>query len=84
MLKDVVFHIGDVVKMKKAHPCGSSEWEITRTGMDFGMKCCGCGHFVMLARPKFIKAVKAVVKEMVEQEQQINIKRCKFICTVFF
>ena len=62
MLKDVVFHIGDVVKMKKAHPCGSSEWEITRTGMDFGMKCCGCGHFVMLARPKFIKAVKAVVK----------------------
>lgn len=62
MLKDVVFHIGDVVKMKKAHPCGSSEWEITRIGMDFGMKCCGCGHAVLLARPKFVKAVKAVVK----------------------
>lgn len=62
MLKDAVFHIGDVVKMKKAHPCGSSEWTITRIGMDFGMKCCGCGHFVMLARPKFIKAVKAIVK----------------------
>lgn len=62
MVKDIVFHIGDVVKMKKAHPCGSSEWEVTRIGMDFGMKCCGCGHYVMLARPKFIKAVKAVVK----------------------
>lgn len=62
MVKDIVFHIGDVVKMKKAHPCGSSEWEITRIGMDFGMKCCGCGHYVMLARPKFMKAVKAVVK----------------------
>lgn len=62
MLNDVVFHIGDRVKMKKAHPCGSSEWEITRTGMDFGIKCCGCGHFVMLARPKFIKSVKAIVK----------------------
>lgn len=62
MLKDVVFHIGDVVKMKKAHPCGSSEWEITRIGMDFGMKCCGCGHYVLLPRPKFMKAVKAVVK----------------------
>ena len=58
--KDV--NVGDIVKMKKAHPCGSDEWEITRTGMDFGMKCCGCGHFVMLARTKFEKAAKAVVK----------------------
>ena len=49
------------MRMKKAHPCGSFEWEITRTGMDFGLKCRGCGHFVMIARPKFIKAVKAVV-----------------------
>ena len=58
--KDV--HVGDVVKMKKAHPCGSDEWEITRTGMDFGLKCCGCGHYVMLPRTKFEKAAKAVVK----------------------
>ena len=57
-----VYAVGDIVKMKKAHPCGSDEWEITRTGMDFGMKCCGCGHFVMLARTKFEKAAKAVVK----------------------
>lgn len=70
MVKDIVFHIGDVVKMKKAHPCGSSEWEVTRIGMDFGMKCCGCGHYVMLARPKFMKAVKAVVKtaEVIDEE----------------
>ena len=58
--KDV--QVGDVVKMKKAHPCGSDEWEITRVGMDFGMKCCGCGHYVMLARTKFEKAAKALVK----------------------
>ena len=44
---DAKFNVGDVVRMKKAHPCGSFEWEITRTGMDFGLKC--------------IKAVKAVV-----------------------
>ena len=62
MLAAASVHVGDVVKMKKAHPCGSDEWEITRTGMDFGMKCCGCGHFVMLARSKFEKAAKAVVK----------------------
>ena len=58
---DIKFNVGDVVRMKKAHPCGSFEWEITRTGMDSGLKCKGCGHFVMIARPKFIKAVKAVV-----------------------
>ncbi|MDY4920429.1 MAG: DUF951 domain-containing protein [Phascolarctobacterium sp.] len=62
MLTGSSVHVGDVVKMKKAHPCGSDEWEITRTGMDFGMKCCGCGHFVMLARSKFEKAAKAIVK----------------------
>ncbi len=63
--KDV--HIGDVVKMKKAHPCGSDEWEITRTGMDFGMKCCGCGHYVMLARVKFEKSAKALVRKAAEK-----------------
>ena len=62
MLAASSVHVGDVVKMKKAHPCGSDEWEITRTGMDFGMKCCGCGHFVVLSRSKFEKAAKAVVK----------------------
>lgn len=67
--KDV--NVGDIVKMKKAHPCGSDEWEITRTGMDFGMKCCGCGHFVMLARTKFEKAAKAVVKSA-EAEKEIS------------
>ena len=62
MLSGKEVNVGDIVKMKKAHPCGSDEWEITRTGMDFGMKCCGCGHFVMLARTKFENAAKAVVK----------------------
>lgn len=57
------YNIGDVVKMKKPHPCGSDQWEITRTGIDFGLKCLGCGHRVMLPRPKFEKAVKAVIKQ---------------------
>ncbi len=63
MIKDAEFQIGDIVKMKKSHPCGSSEWKITRIGMDFGMKCCGCEHFVMLPRTKFVKAAKAIVKK---------------------
>ena len=57
----VKYQVGDVVKMKKNHPCGSDQWEITRVGMDFGLKCQGCGRWVMIPRPKFEKAVKAVV-----------------------
>ena len=57
----VKFNVGDIVKMRKAHPCGSDIWQITRTGMDFGMKCQGCGHFVMLPRVKFERMVKSVV-----------------------
>lgn len=59
----VNYKIGDIVKMKKQHPCGSDNWEILRTGMDFGIKCCGCGRFVMLPRPKFEKSVKAIVEK---------------------
>ncbi len=59
----VNYKIGDVVKMKKQHPCGSDQWEILRTGMDFGIKCCGCGRFVMLPRPKFEKSVKSIVEK---------------------
>ena len=57
----VKYQVGDVVKMKKTHPCGSDQWEITRVGMDFGLKCQGCGRWVMIPRPKSEKAVKAIV-----------------------
>lgn len=57
----VRYEVGDIVKMKKTHPCGSDQWEITRTGIDFGLKCLGCGRRVMIARPKFEKAVKSIV-----------------------
>ncbi len=70
MQSEIKVRVGDVVKMKKPHPCGSAEWEITRTGMDFGMKCCGCGHYVMLPRVKFIKGLKAIVKSAVPAEEK--------------
>lgn len=54
----VRYEIGDVVRLKKPHPCGSDLWEVYRTGIDFGLKCLGCGHRVMIPRPKFEKAVK--------------------------
>ena len=39
--------LGDVLVMKKPHPCGSKEWKVLRTGMDFRLKCLGCGHEVL-------------------------------------
>ena len=56
------FNVNDIVRMKKTHPCGSYEWEILRVGMDFRIKCCGCGHMVMLPRAKFEKSVKSIIK----------------------
>ncbi|MCI8274983.1 MAG: DUF951 domain-containing protein [Lachnospiraceae bacterium] len=44
------FKVGDIVKLKKPHPCGSSEWEVVRVGMDFKLKCLGCGHLIMVSR----------------------------------
>ena len=43
------FELGDIVKLKKKHPCGSSEWEILRVGADFRLKCLGCGHLIMVS-----------------------------------
>ena len=58
----VRYEVGDVVKMKKTHPCGSDQWEITRTGIDFRLKCLGCSRYVMLPRLKFEKSVKEIVE----------------------
>ncbi len=52
--------VGDVLVMKKTHPCGSREWEVLRTGADFKLRCCGCGREVMGARTKFEKNVREV------------------------
>lgn len=54
--------VGDVLKMKKQHPCGSSEWEVLRIGADFRLKCVGCGHQIMIARVKAEKNVRGVTR----------------------
>lgn len=52
---------GTVIKMKKPHPCGSNEWEILRTGMDFRLKCRGCGHQIMLPRKQVEKNFRGII-----------------------
>ena len=55
-------NVGDVVKLKKQHPCGSFEWEVLRSGADFRLKCTGCGHQVMVPRTKLEKSVREIKK----------------------
>ena len=52
--------LGDIVKMKKPHPCGSYEWKIERVGMDFRLCCMGCGHKVMIPRRQAEKNIREV------------------------
>jgi hypothetical protein len=53
---------GDVLEMKKEHPCGSRRWSVLRVGMDFRLRCQGCGREVMLPRKKAEKALKKILR----------------------
>ncbi|MCW2278238.1 DUF951 domain-containing protein [Heliophilum fasciatum] len=55
------YAVGDQVRLRKTHPCGSTDWEVLRVGMDFRIRCLRCQHLVMLPRVKFEKAVKALL-----------------------
>ena len=56
------YEVGDIVKLKKQHPCGSQEWSVLRVGMDFKLRCEGCGHELMLPRSKAEKSIKRVLR----------------------
>ncbi len=55
------FYLGDIVRLRKPHPCGSTEWEVMRVGADFRIKCLGCGRVLLISRSRFEKSVKQVV-----------------------
>ncbi|HPF28821.1 MAG TPA: DUF951 domain-containing protein [Lachnospiraceae bacterium] len=57
------YNVGDIVKLKKKHPCGSYEWNILRVGADFRLECIGCGHQIMVARKLVEKNTKEIVKK---------------------
>jgi hypothetical protein len=58
--------VGDTVRLKKQHPCGGFEWQITRVGADIGLRCLTCGRRVLLPRTKVEKRIKAVVSTAAE------------------
>jgi hypothetical protein len=61
--------LGDVVLLRKMHPCGSYEWQIVRLGADIGIKCLGCNRRVLLERRDFERSVKEFV---LRGEQQLG------------
>lgn len=56
------FQLGDIVQMKKPHPCGTNEMEIIRMGMDIRIRCLGCHHSVLVPRAKFESKMKKVLR----------------------
>jgi hypothetical protein len=63
-------HVHDVVHLRKPHPCGGYEWEITRVGADIGIKCTTCAHRVMLPRREFERRLKTFVRRGADLAQR--------------
>ena len=68
--------VGDVLVMKKPHPCGGREFAVGRVGMDFRIRCLGCGHEVMVPRAKVEKNIRKVLRDGLELDRAaLNAKR---------
>lgn len=55
--------VGNVVRLRKQHPCGGFEWEIVRIGADIGLRCLTCGRRVLVPRSKIEKRIKKILSE---------------------
>lgn len=65
------YQLGDIVQMKKQHPCGTNEMEIIRMGADIRIKCIGCKHSILLPRSTFDKKMKKVLRSK-QEDTEIN------------
>lgn len=61
MTKPLHVEAGQIVALKKGHPCGDNRWEVVRVGADIGLKCVGCGRKIMLSRADFERRFKEVL-----------------------
>ncbi len=59
--------VGDTLEMKKPHPCGSKTFAVLRVGMDFRLRCTGCGREVLVPRVKIEKNIKKITRKDDEQ-----------------
>jgi hypothetical protein len=74
MAEIIDFRMGDVLRLRKPHPCGGHEWEAVRIGADIGLRCRTCGHRVLLARSVLEKRMKAFVSRGPEPDpEQVRV-----------
>lgn len=66
----MLLNIGDIVKMRKTHPCGGDLWQVTYVGADIKIRCEKCKRIVMLDRPTFEKRVKKIIVPAVQNENE--------------
>jgi hypothetical protein len=66
-MNQINYQLGDIVQMKKPHACQTNQMEIIRMGMDIRIKCCGCGHSVLLERAHFEKKLKKILRAKNEE-----------------
>lgn len=71
-----MYHLGDVVQMKKPHACSENKWEILRMGADIRIKCLGCGHLIMMSRAEFNKKLKKVLQAA---NDPVNLKEEHYV-----
>ncbi len=57
----VEFRLGDIVRLRKPHPCGGHDWRVVRLGADLRLKCLQCGHTVLLPRSTVERRLKEFV-----------------------
>jgi hypothetical protein len=61
----VEVHVNDVVRLRKTHPCGGTDWSVVRLGADIGLRCLTCQHRVLLPRSQFERRLKTFVSRAV-------------------
>jgi len=62
--------LNDVVRLRKAHPCGGYEWQVVRLGADIGLECLTCGHRIMLDRRALKNRMKTIVRKGSENDSE--------------
>lgn len=62
--------LGDIVRLRKPHPCGSTQWEVVRLGADIGIRCSQCSRRVLLPRSQFLRQVKALISPGVPTDNE--------------
>lgn len=65
----IPLQIGDHIRLRKPHPCGSTDWVVVRTGMDFRIQCLGCQHQAWIPRVKLERRLKEIIKKAETNEE---------------